>query len=399
MRMGTRVKAVLLIALSGFACSTHQDLESDDFRFNGPLGSKGATIEKIKKNTFRMTLGHAPDHDNWANMAQFEIEQHAKDNDLTLVVVFNQGNAYAFNDYFYSWSYDGESWHPIHWQQKEKDSAKGDTLIFPVFEQDRVIVGHQVPMSFEKILGIIKNVESNPHVNVTKVGSSLGARPLLRLTVTDPSGTLAASERWVHYISNQHPGEHNSQWRMVGMLRWLLSDQGARTRKNSIVHFVFMMSPDAPTHGWYRTNAQGVDMNRSYRAEGADKNEQAHEAFIWQKDLQSIMESDAPVTTLWGMHTWQGPVEPIILTGPEFGQELDSWEAFRDLVESNDTPDLIEPLRQRKEAGNPTTWTNGPHIQYGMTTILCEGAGSIYTKEENIESGRILMQSIAEFYK
>jgi hypothetical protein len=42
------------------------------------------------------------------------------------------------------------------------------------------------------------------------------------------------SDRWVHYFANQHPGEHNSQWRMVGMVHWLLSDEGADCRCRSL---------------------------------------------------------------------------------------------------------------------------------------------------------------------
>ena len=37
----------------------------------------------------------------------------------------------------------------------------------------------------------------------------------------------------------------------------------ADIRQRQIVHVVLMMSPDAPAHGWYRVNQQGVDMNRN----------------------------------------------------------------------------------------------------------------------------------------
>jgi len=87
---------------------------------------------------------------------------------------------------------------------------------------------------------------------------------------------------------------------MIGKMNWLLSEEGKSLRERSICHFVLMMSPDAPHNGWYRVNAQGVDMNRSYSPGGSDSINQAHEAYIFQSDLEEIMASESPVTTLWG---------------------------------------------------------------------------------------------------
>jgi hypothetical protein len=186
---------------------------------------------------------------------------------------------------------------------------------------------------------------------------------------------------------------------MVGMIRWLLSDDGADCRKRSIFHFVPMMSPDAPSNGWYRVNAQGVDMNRSYCPKGADPKTQAHEAYIVQKDLEALMASPAPVTDMWSMHTWGGIVEPICIPGPEMAA-LGSWQALRDAIEHHDTAKLIKPLKTGPESAyGGTSWTHGPHEQFGITTILCEGAGVIYTKDKNIESGRTLIRGLTDYYK
>jgi len=44
---------------------------------------------------------------------------------------------------------------------------------------------------------------------------------------------------------------------------------------------------------------------------------QCHEAAIVQKDVEQMMASETPVTTLWSMHTWTGIIEPILIPGPE----------------------------------------------------------------------------------
>jgi len=375
------------------------DLSAEDFCFAGPLGSEGAAIERAGVNHFKVTLGHAPGHPDWANMLQFRILQHAQGNAPRLEVFFFGGSRYRFNDYFNSWSYDGATWNPIHWESKQKDSAKGDTLQFPEFARDSVIVGHQVPLSYEMLTELVDEWRQHPCVTVHILGQSTGGRDIYRLTITDPCSAPPRSERWVHYVANQHPGEHNAQWRIVGMIQWLLRDAAANCRTRSIAHFVPMMSPDAPSRGWYRVCQGGVDMNRSYRVEGADRTWQPVEAYVVQKDIEALMASDTPITDLWSMHTWQGPVEPIVEPGPEMGTQVRSWEQLREIIEANDPKDLIKPLTAGRDSGDTSYWTHGPHEQFGITTVLCEGAGSIYTQHENIESGAILMKSLTDYYQ
>ena len=55
------------------------------------------------------------------------------------------------------------------------------------------------------------------------------------------------------------------------------------------------------------------------------------------------------------------------------------------------------PTPEKEE--NATQWAEGTHLQFGITSILCEGAGALYTKQENVDSGVVLMKTIAEHYK
>lgn len=390
---------LLFIGIFFVACSQPiVELSVEDFKFDGPLGSQGTTIEKIGRNHFKVKPGHAPEHPDWANMVQFEITQHARGNALRLDVEFPHDTPhYLFNDYSYSWSYDMDHWRPVHWKNYQVTKRGSDVLLFPTFEQDRVYVGLQTPFSYEHLLQVIEKYKSNPLVTVDEIGQSLGGKTLYRLVVTDAS---VAEKKWVHFFINQHPGEHNSHYRMLGMFEWLLSDAGGDYAKKSINHFVFFMSPDAPQHGWYRVNALGVDMNRSYRAEGSSESEQAHEAFLCQRDLEQLMASENPVTDVWAMHTWGGAVETIMLPGPEIGDVTGPWTDFRQRIIDNDSDLLIEPLKTTTLEGKGVNhWNNGPHIQFGMTTFLCEGAGNIYTKKENLQSGAVLMKSVSEYYK
>lgn len=372
------------------------ELGVEDFRFDGPLGSDGAKIEKLGTRHFRVKLGHAPEHPNWANNCQFQIVRHAQGNALQLDVEFEHPKPqFAFDEYFHSWSYDGRQWRPIQWERKT--NGKQNRLLFPAFEQDQVWFGLQVPMSHEDATDSLAAWAKHPHAAIRDLGKSLGGRKLQRLEITDPQSPFPREKRWGHYFANQHPGEHNSQWRMVGAIQWLLSDRGADCRRRSICHFVLMMSPDGPSKGWYRVNAQGVDMNRSYRVEGADQSSQAHEAFLAQKDLESLMASSSPVTDIWSMHTWGGVVDPILTPGPEIGTVVGPKEQLREILSKHDPHHLIRPLHFSEDRGT-TTWSGGPSRQFKITAVLCEGAGAILTKQQNIESGAIIMQALSEYY-
>jgi len=401
----------VLLSPSGGAA----ELEVDDFRFDGPLGCAGASIEKLGANHFRITVGHAPEHPDWPNMAQFQILRHATGNRLTVDVQSIGAKQYLVHAYFYCWSYDGRDWRPIHWQRTGSDAG---TLTFPVFEQDTVYVGHQVPMSYEDLVALTDRWKKHPAVQVHVVGRSLGGRDLVRLEITDPNSPIPAAERWAHYFANQHPGEHNSQWRLAGMINWLLSDSGADARKRFVCHFVPMMSPDAPSHGWYRVNAQGIDMNRSYAAGGSNP-AQGHEPYRFQQDLEALMAGPCPVTTVWSMHTWPGVADPDIALSPADEAIVGPASRLAEILLRHD-PDhkLVKPLKisvgrvpkrsnpwrppppgtKPAREGGGGAWGSGPGHQFGITHVLCEGGGAQDTKQANLDSGKVLIQSLAEYY-
>lgn len=394
-----RCACFLLLVCGPLLPAQARPLSVEDFTFEGPLGSQGATIEAVGENHFKVTLGHAPNRPDWPNKLNFTILRNARGNALRLDVEFPGGPAYCFNEYHQSWSYDGVEWNPIAWPLGRYQSPQKDSLTFPVFTEDRVYVGTQVPLSFEQVERFIEHWRKSEHVKVHVVGKSLLGRNLYRIEITDRGSPIPRRERWAHWFANQHPGEHNSQWRMVGMIEWLLSEAGAECRRRFICHFVLMMSPDAPSHGWYRVNAQGVDMNRAYRAEGSDPALQAHEAYLYQRDLERLFASGEPPTTLWSMHTWSGNTDPRILPGPEM-EALGGWERLRDIINKHNHDDLVRPMAKwAMKPESRTYWTDGAHIQFGATSVLCEGGATIQTKEGNKQSGVILMKGLEEFYR
>ncbi len=406
------------------------ELSVEDFTFDGPIGSAGARIERVGRNDFRITLDHPANRTAWPNHLQFQIVRNAKGNDLHITAQFSAVSEYKTFVYPYgfggplSWSYDRKSWQTMPPKARRVDKHADDKTgtetaeyVFPVFEQDTVWFGYQTPMSYEDMLGLVAGWKTNASVAVHVIGQSLGKRDLIRLEITDPQSPYPRAERWVHCFANQHPGEYNSMWRMAGMIDWLLSDQGADARRRFLCHFIIMMSPDGPSAGWHRTNAEGFDMNRTYCQEGANRRQQGHEAYLWQKDLESIMASDCPATTIWSMHTCGGNIRLRIFPGPETDRWVGPPSQLADILTRLDPGHaLVRPLLYRGETMPPRSkwmppppdkpvrysrgdgfWCEGPREQFGVTSFEGEG-GDGFTRQESLDSGVVLIRALAEYY-
>ncbi|MDY0170754.1 MAG: hypothetical protein RBS80_29705 [Thermoguttaceae bacterium] len=99
------------------------------------------------------------------------------------------------------------------------------------------------------------------------------------------------------------------------------------------------------------------------------------------------------------MHTWGGLVEPIMVCGPEMGTVLGPWEEFRRIMQENDPQGLIKPPAVREKPGGGVQWNSGPHIQFGITSVLCEGAGDWTSKQRSLDAGAALMKTLADYYR
>ncbi len=80
------------------------------------------------------------------------------------------------------------------------------------------------------------------------------------------------------------------------------------------------------------------------------------------------------------------------------GTKLGPWTDLKAILIKNDPRSLIDPLVTRSKKGGATMWSYAPYIQFGITTVLCEGGGAFTTKQQNnLDSGAVLMKSIAEY--
>lgn len=378
------ILTAMLLCLLAAVFTRAVELEVANFDFGGEFGSAGASLSKLGSNRFRIQLSHAPNHPEWPNLCQFTLTGAAG-------ASLRLEGASAGLRQFGSWSYDRVNWNPVI-----PDGSGGIT--FPQFTRDTIYFGCEVPFSHEMIIEHLAAWESHPDATIHYLGDSLQGRPIYRLTVADPSGPYAEESRWVHHFVNQHTDEGNAIWRIAGAVDWLLSEEGAACRRTSVSHFVLTINPDGPANGYRRTNTQGIDMNRAFSVTGW-QNSPAHESGLVQKDMETLDKIGNGLTTTFSMHTWEGPtVDTMLRPGDEMGTVVGSWTEFRDLLSANDAQKLFSSLTALTDTPTPTHWTSGTHVEFGTSAFCVEGGAALYTKDQNLAAGAILMETLHDFY-
>lgn len=385
--------------LNSFSDACHAaELSVEDFKFDGEYGSEGASIEQVGKNHFRIKLRKVPENQSWTNMVQFIITGNAKGNSLQ-IDIDGRTNETGLRK-FVSWSHNQEDWSPVLRKTTQQDGVTTTSLRFPEFKEDVVYVGGEVPLSYEHCVRLLKEFEKHPSATLTSIGKSLRGRDLYRLTITEPEGPVPMEKRWAHHFVNLHCYEYNAQWRMIGMIKYLLSDEGLDSRQRHVWHFVVQMNVDGAAAGYGRVNSQGLDMNRAYSHKGSNSQTQAFEAFLVQRDLEDLVSSDISITTTCEMHTWDGPkVDPMMRPGKDMAARGKEWTGIQESIEKFDTQKQFNPMVKLPENQlSPTHWCSGTFMQFGVTAICFEGGGDIYHLEETLNTGKVIAQAYSDFY-
>lgn len=374
------------------------ELTVEDFRFDGEYGSKDATIERVGRNHFRMSLRRIPENPKWTNMVQFIIEKNAAGNSLRIDIE-GRDNENGIRT-FVSWSHDREHWNPVKREIREENGVRFATLNFPEFKENVVYIGGEVPLSYEHCVRLLKKYEQHPHATLHTIGKSLARREIYRLTITDPQSPVPAEKRWGHHFVNLHCYEYNSQWRMIGMIDWLLSEEALDSRQRHVWHFVIQSNVDGPSAGLGRVNLQGRDMNRSYSHTGSDSHTQAHEAFLIQQDLEELVLGDTSITTTCEMHTWDGAnVDSMIRSGKDMELRSKTWKDFEATIKKYDTRKQFNAMMfLSPDKLYPTQWCSGTYAQFGVTAVCFEGGGDIYHLPDTLHTGKVIAQAYSDFY-
>jgi murein tripeptide amidase MpaA len=163
-------------------------------------------------------------------------------------------------DVYRAWaSYDQELWFRV-----DVELDEGELSILHEPEEETVFYAYFVPYSLARHADLLDEAEATGRCRRTVLGRSLLGRAITALSFGDPAAEL---QLWL--TARQHPGETMAEWFAEGLIGRLLDaddDVAAAILERAAVHVVPNMNPDGSFLGNLRSNAAGVNPNRTWAA-------------------------------------------------------------------------------------------------------------------------------------
>ena len=164
---------------------------------------------------------------------------------------------------------------------------------FLVRLDDRSSGGQEAPFyTYARFTQMMSALEAEPLAQIAKIGSSVQGRPLHRIVIDAPS---PLKKKTVLMVVRQHGDEYGSSYILEGALDYLLSRSGTAPEPDVLRRVRWVIYPLVNPDGAFlnqRTNANGVDLNRDWDANGCNAGQQV-ETFAAQCDVEGLQ-------ALWG---------------------------------------------------------------------------------------------------
>jgi hypothetical protein len=236
------------------------------WQFDG--GSLGR-VERVAENHWRAHLAGESDQDKrnrQANWYYFQIDA-TPNQPITIDLVSlpgeynykpNRGAVTADTPPVIS--FDNESW--AHIETFEYDAAEPRMRLKISPKTKRFWIAHVPPYTGVHLAALRK--WAGDGVREEMVGKSVDKRPIPLWTIGD--GPKVA---WLFF--RQHSWETGSSWVGEGLIRHLLSPEGAALRKQVTWKIFPMCDPDGVARGGVRFNKFGYDLNRNWDVNGIEK--------------------------------------------------------------------------------------------------------------------------------
>lgn len=236
------------------------------WRFDG--GSLGR-VEKAAENHWRAHLAGEADQDSrnrQANWYYFQIEATPNE-PLTIDLVSlpgeynykpNRGAVTADTPPVIS--YDNKTW--AHLDTFEYDAAEPRMRLKITPKTKRFWIAHVPPYTGVHLAALRKWAGNKLAEEV--IGQTVDKRPIPLWTIGD-----GAKVAWLFF--RQHSWEAGSSWVGDGLVRHLLSPEGAVLRKQITWKIYPMCDPDGVARGGVRFNKFGYDLNRNWDVNGIEK--------------------------------------------------------------------------------------------------------------------------------
>ncbi|EMI25196.1 M14 family metallopeptidase [Rhodopirellula europaea] len=154
----------------------------------------------------------------------------------------------------------------VEWQSAEHlivarhPGGQEVTLRLPVNNQVLWVAGQEL-VGNKDIAGWVDTLAQFPFVESSLAGRSVQDRPIHRLAIGNPD-----SKEVIYALSRQHPPEVTGTIGMMHFIEALCSDTelAKRYRAEFLTVGIPIANPDGVARGYWRSNANGVDLNRDW---------------------------------------------------------------------------------------------------------------------------------------
>lgn len=196
------------------------------------------------------------------------------------------------------YSYDNQTW--THFETSEFDPDVPSLKVRIKPPKDPVWIAWQPPYTTAHLNKLLAEIGRSKFLRREVVGKSVQGRPLLLLTITNPS-VPDKNKKVIWLMARQHAWESGTSWVCEGALRFLVSTnpRAARIRDEYIFKVFPIADPDGVVRGGVRYNVYGYDLNRNW-----DTAEPKHmpEIFAMRKAMLDWLDAGGRMDVFFSLH-------------------------------------------------------------------------------------------------
>lgn len=348
------------------------------WRFDG--GSLGR-VERVAETHWRAHLAGESDQDRrnrQANWYYFQIDA-TPNQPLTIDLVSlpgeynykpNRGAVTADTPPVIS--FDNKTW--AHIETFDYDAAEPRMRLKITPNTKRFWIAHVPPYTGVQLAALRKWAGDGLREEI--IGKSVDKRPIPLWTIGDGPKTA-----WLFF--RQHSWEAGSSWVGEGLVRHLLSPEGAVLRKQATWKIFPLCDPDGVARGGVRFNKFGFDLNRNWDVNGIEK---MPEITAQRAAIRAWLDGGHKIDLLFSLHNTE---TSEYLEGPPekggAGKYVGLAEKFFQLLE---TETSFAPTRKLFYAEATTTVglpgrmtvVQGLYKDFGLPTFIMEQRISLQPK-------------------
>jgi len=347
-------------------------LAENKITWNFDGGSLGR-VEKVSETHFRAHLAGESDQDNrnrQANWYYFQVDS-TPNQPITIDLVSlpgeynykpNRGAVTADTPPVIS--DDNKTW--AHIESFEYDTAEPRMRLKITPKTKRFWIAHVPPYTAAHLAALRKFAGNNLKEEI--IGQTVDKRPI-------PLWTIGSGPKVAWLFFRQHSWETGSSWVGEGLVRHLLSKEGARLSEQITWKIYPLCDPDGVARGGVRFNKFGFDLNRNWDVNGVEK---MPEISAQRAAIKAWLATGRKIDFLFSLHNTE---TSEYLEGPPENGGAGKYTALAEkLFRLLETETTFAPTRKLFYSENTTTAglpgrmtvVQGLYKEFGLPAFIME---------------------------